>query len=99
MSTGVNLKSEGGGSSGGSNGSSHGGDSHGHGHGHGNRSLDGIILHILADISQSLGLTIAGAILWCAFSPTAFFLSAFYFGAPSFSVRAERVVEAAALAV
>ena len=64
MCTGVNLKSEGGRSSGGSSDSSHGGDNHSHGHGHGNRSLDGIILHILADVSQSLGLTIAGAILW-----------------------------------
>ena len=30
-----------------------------------NRSLDGIVLHIMADIMQSFGLTVAGAILWC----------------------------------
>ena len=29
-----------------------------------NRSFQGIILHIIADISQSIGLAIAGAILW-----------------------------------
>ena len=50
-------------SCGSSSSSSDGGGSHGS-HGHGNRSLDGIVLHILADISQSLGLTIAGALLW-----------------------------------
>ena len=38
---------------------------------HGNRSLNGIILHIMADIAQSFGLTIAGAILWCDALPSA----------------------------
>ena len=55
--------------------SSDGGGSHGS-HDHGNRSLDGIVLHIMADISQSFGLTVAGALLWCVptFHHTAIFL-------------------------
>lgn len=66
LSTGVPAKKAGGSSGGGSSdGDSDG--SHGRGHGEGNRSMDGIVLHILADISQSIGLTIAGALLWCEF--------------------------------
>jgi Co/Zn/Cd efflux system component len=35
-----------------------------------NRSLQGIFFHIAADIAQSIGLTISGAVLWCAQFPT-----------------------------
>ena len=30
-----------------------------------NKSLEGIELHIVADVMQQIGLTIAGSILWC----------------------------------
>jgi hypothetical protein len=56
----------GGGSTGGSSDGSSETGSNGHGHGDGNRSLEGIVLHILADVAQSLGLTIVGAVLWYA---------------------------------
>lgn len=46
--------------------------SHGHGHDHDhgdkNRSLQGIEMHIIADVLQQIGLTIAGGILWYVFT-------------------------------
>lgn len=40
------------------------GHDHGHSHGGGNISLRSAILHVVGDLLQSIGVAIAGALIW-----------------------------------
>lgn len=45
---------------------SHDGHAHGGRHTHGNQNLRGAILHVMGDLLQSLGVALAGLVIWCA---------------------------------